>query len=141
MNQESEMPRAAGTGFLVVQVTTGNTAIPLAGAQVTVSDTRNDSSDVLYELRTGNDGKTPRVALPAPARADSQRPSSVPPFSTYNISVVLQGYEQAIYNEVPIFDGIIAMQQADLIPVPENQYPDGFTVKRPNLFENTPPEL
>ena len=141
MNRENDLPRDTGAGFLVVQVTTANTAIPLAGAQVTVSATREGGSDVLYELQTGNDGKTPTVSLPAPARGASQRPSSVPPFSTYNISVVLVGYEQAIYNEVPIFDGIIAMQQADLIPVPENQYPDGFAVKRPNLFETTPPAL
>ena len=141
MNNEAQIPRDTGTGFLVVQVTTANSAIPLAGAEVTVSGTENGRSDVLYELKTGNDGKTPRVALPAPLRGGSQRPSSVPPFSTYTISVVLGGYEQAIYNEVPIFDGVIAMQQADLIPVPQNQYPDGFTVKRPNLFENTPPAL
>ena len=141
MNRENDLPRDTGAGFLVVQVTTANTAIPLAGAQVTVSATREGGSDVLYELQTGNDGKTPTVSLPAPARGASQRPSSVPPFSTYNISVVRGGYEQAIYNEVPIFDGIIAMQQADLIPVPENQYPDGFAVKRPNLFETTPPAL
>ena len=141
MNRETTLPRDMGTGFLVVQVTTANTAIPLAGAAVSVSGTENGRTDVLYELTTGNDGKTPRDALPAPVRADSQRPSSVPPFSTYKISVVLEGYEQAIYNEVPIFDGVVAMQQADLIPVPENRYPDGFTVKRPNLFETTPPAL
>ena len=141
MNREIELPRDTGTGFLVVQVTTANSAIPLPRAQVTVSRAHDGSSDVLYELQTGNDGKTPRVSLPAPTRSSSQRPSTVPPFSTYNISVVLDGYEQAVYNEVPIFDGIIAMQQADLIPVPKNQYPDGFTVKRPNLFETTPPAL
>lgn len=141
MNGSNEFQNGTGTGFLVVQVTTANTAIPLANAQVTVSGKSETGSDVLFELKTGNDGKTPRVSLPAPARSSSQRPSSVPPFSTYTVSVVLPGYEQAIYNEVPIFDGVIAMQQSDLIPVPENQYPDGFTVKRPNLFETTPPEL
>ncbi len=141
MNYEATAPSPSGTGFLVVQVTTANSAIPLEGAQVTVSSTENGRSDVLFELKTKSDGKTPRVALSAPLRSGSQAPSSIPPFSTYNISVVLGGYEQAIYNEVPIFDGIIAIQQADLIPVPQNQYPDGFAVKRPNLFENTPPAL
>ena len=141
MNQEETIQRAEGTGFLVVQVTTGNTAIPLSGAQVTVSGRSEGGIDVLYELKTGNDGKTPMVSLSAPSRGESQRPSLVPPFSAYNISVVLSGYQQAIYNEVPIFDGIIAMQQADLIPVPQNQYPDGFAAKRPNLFETPPNAL
>lgn len=141
MDNTNAMPAPEGTGFLVVQVTTANSAIPLAGAQVTVSRGAAEGSDVLYELQTGNDGKTPRVALPTPSRTQSQRPGLVPPFSTYHIAVALEGYERAEYNEVPIFDGIIAMQQADLVPVPQNRYPDGFTVRRPNLFENTPPTL
>ena len=141
MNYEATAPSPTGTGFLVVQVTTASSAIPLEGASVTVSGTENGRTDVLFELKTQSDGKTPRVALNAPARTGSQAPSSIPPFATYNISVVLQGYEQAIYNEVPIFDGITAIQQADLIPVPQNRYPDGFTVKGPNLFETTPPAL
>ena len=141
MNEQAPMPDRSGTGYLVVQVTTANTAIPLAGAAVTVSHGGDAGGDVLFELTTGNDGKTDRIALPAPARSGSQRPSSIPPFATYQISVRLQGYESAIYNNVPVFDGIIAFQQADLIPVPENRYSDGSTAKRPNLFESTPPEL
>ncbi len=130
-----------GTGYLVVQVTTASSAIPLEGAFVTVSTDTENENDVIFELRTDRDGKTERVALPAPARSTSQQPENSRPFSTYTVSVSLIGYESAIYNSVPIFDGITAIQQADLIPVPDNRYPDGFTQKRPNLFENTPPQL
>ena len=130
-----------GTGYLVVQVTTASSAIPLEGAFVTVSYDTENENDVIYELRTDRDGKTARVPLPAPSRSTSQQPENSRPFSTYTVSVSLLGYENAIYNSVPIFDGITAIQQADLIPVPDNRYPDGFTVKRPNLFETTPPQL
>ena len=130
-----------GTGYLVVQVTTGNSAIPLQGAAVTVTQTGEGGTDVLYELTSGRDGKTPLISLPAPSRTDSQRPATAPPYATYHIAVSLAGYQSNEYNEVPIFDGIIAMQQADLVPVPENRYPDGFTQKGPTLFENTPPQL
>ncbi|MBE6554973.1 MAG: hypothetical protein E7663_01880 [Ruminococcaceae bacterium] len=141
MNEPMEIPRPSGTGFLVVHATTASSAIPLRDAQVTVSYSNDEQSDVIFELRTDRDGKTPRVALPAPARADSQRPGGAPPFATYTIAVSLKGYRSAVYNRVPIFDGITAIQQADLIPVPENGTPDSFTTERPELFENTPPAL
>ena len=130
-----------GTGYLAVQVTTGNSAIPLQGATVTVSQKQEGDTVLLYELKTGRDGKAPQVALPAPSRSDSQRAATAPPYAAYHIAVTLPGYLAAEYNEVPIFDGIIAMQQADLVPLPENRYPDGFAREEPDLFETTPPAL
>ena len=123
---------ASGSGGLVVQVTTASNAIPLEGASVTV---RDEDGRVRYELRSGRDGRTARVALPAPPRARSQRPSDGRPYAVYSIEVVLQGYETAFYASVPVFDGITALQQANLIPLPENGYPDGFTLSGGTLFE------
>ena len=122
-----------GTGYLWVQVTTANTAIPLSDAFVSISRD-NAQNELLYTLRTGADGRTPRVSLPAPARKDSFAPSDIPPFSTYNIAVQARGYGAANYNRVPIFDGITAFQQADLIPLPSNGSPDGFTQNSPQQF-------
>ncbi len=125
--------QGAGTGYLLVQVTTANTAIPLSDAFVTVSRD-GAQNELLYTLRTGADGRTPRVALSAPARKDSFTPSDIPPFSSYNIVVEARGYGSANYNHVPIFDGITAFQQADLVPLPANGSPDGFTQNRPQQF-------
>ena len=82
-----------GTGYLVVQVTTASSAIPLEGAFVTVSYDTENENDVIYELRTDRDGKTARVPLPAPSRSTSQQPENSRPFSTYTVSVSLLGYE------------------------------------------------
>ena len=122
-----------GTGYLLVQVTTANTAIPLSDAFVTVSR-ENAQNELLYTLRTGADGRTPRVALSAPSRRDSFTPSDIPPYATYNIAVQARGYGAANYNHVPIFDGITAFQQADLVPLPTNGSPDGFTQNSPLDF-------
>ena len=140
MDQQNLTP-AAGTGYLVVQVTTASSAIPLEGAFVTVSRVDTESADVLFELRSGRDGKTPRVPLPAPARADSQRPSEVPPFAIYGVEVTLPGYETVIYQPLPIFDGVTAIQQADLRPVPENEHTDALQRSRPEIFETPSPNL
>ena len=129
----------SGTGFLVVQVTTANTAIPLANAAVTLRE--SEGGRVLYELRSGSDGRTERVGLPAPPRAASMRPSAERPYAMYNIEVRLDNYENAVYQNVPVFDGITAIQQADLVPTPDNQYPDGFSRNRPQIFEGRSPTL
>ncbi|MBR6728144.1 MAG: hypothetical protein IKM08_08110 [Clostridia bacterium] len=131
MNTNTSIPSESGTGYLVVQVTAASGAIPLEGAAVTI----RDGGSVRYELRTGRDGRTERVGLPAPPRSASQRPAEVPPFALYSVEVALPSYEKASYQSVPVFDGITAIQQANLIPIPENGYPDGFTLNGGQSFE------
>ncbi|MBQ9098031.1 MAG: hypothetical protein IJY50_01210 [Clostridia bacterium] len=132
-------PGPTGTGYLVVQVTTASNAIPLSDAAVTVRE--SEGGTVLYELRSAGDGRTDRVALTAPPRAQSQRPSAALPYAVYNIEVRLNGYENAFYQNVPIFDGITAIQQANLRPIPENGYPDGFTLNDGQQFEGEEHQL
>lgn len=125
-----------GTGYLVVQVTTANSAIPLPGASVTVTNNSEESADVLYELTTGAGGRTERIALPTVPRAESEAPGNAHPFTSYNIEVRAPGYDTAIYHNVGIFDGITTFQQANLAPVPANGFSDSFTPNRPQLYEN-----
>jgi 5-hydroxyisourate hydrolase-like protein (transthyretin family) len=122
-----------GTGYLVVQVTTASSAIPLEDATVTVTKDEENSTETLYVLRTGRDGRTVRVALEAPPRAGSLIYGGKA-FATYNIRAQADGYVRAEYNHVPIFDGITAIQQANLIPTPENGYPDDFSLDRPRIY-------
>lgn len=130
-----------GTGYLVVQVTTANTAVPLPGAHVVISADLPGDGDVIYDLRTGDGGRTERVALETLPRAMSEAPSEAKPYLTYHIEVSAPGYEKAIYQNVPIFDGITAFQQANLIPVPENGFPDSSTQNSPNIYQNERNEL
>ena len=135
MNENMTNPNESGTGYLVVQVATASNAIPLEGAAVTVRQATGEGR-VLYELRSGRDGRTDRMALPAPAKTDSQRPSAERPYGLYSIEVSLPEYERALYQSVPVFDGITAIQQVNLVPIPENGYPDGFTLNGGQQFES-----
>ncbi len=123
----------SGTGFLVVQTTTANSAIPLEGAQVRILD--KEGGNVILELKSDRSGKTPRVPLKTVPRSASLSAGNALPYTPYHIEVSLEGYGPLILNNVPIFDGITAIQQADLIPTPDNQYPDGFSQNRPQIFE------
>ena len=134
MNENTSRPADTGTGFLIVQVTTANTAIPLGGASVTVTRDEPESAEILYVLKTGEDGRTVRMSLDAPPRASSLSPGNARPFATYNIQVSIEGYERAEYNHVPVFDGITAIQQANLAPLPEAGYTDDFTLNPPRIY-------
>ena len=136
MNQSNPIP-VGGTGYLVVQVTTANGSIPLEGAQVTIRGASDNGQNVLYELRTGSDGRTARVSLSAPPRALSESFGNDKPFAIYNVEAVMPNYLTASYDSVPIFDGITAIQQANLVPIPENGYPDGFTLNNARPFDGT----
>ncbi len=124
-----------GMGYVIVQVTTANTAIPLEGARVRISRADEGNFEVLYDLLSGPDGRTERIALPAPARTMSLSPDNGKPYAAYGIEVSREGYEGAVYNAVPVFDGITAIQQANLIPLPEAGYTDDFTLNAPQLFD------
>jgi hypothetical protein len=134
-----------GMGYLIVHVTTARGAIPLEGARVSVrrSDptTNAPKGDVIASQASGRDGNTPALALPAPPRANSQHPGNQKPYEPYHIEISLEGFFKQSYANVPIFDGIAAVQPADLIPLPENGRTDSRTPDGERFFESTAPDL
>ena len=148
MNQEESIvpqKQDMGTGYLIVHVTTARGAIPLEGAQVDIRsyppDGTEGQGDVIASLVTQRDGNTLPYPLPAPPRADSMRPGNGRPYSVFLIEVHEDGYYSQTYSNVPIFDGIVAIQPADLIPLPENERTDSRTPDGERFFESTAPDL
>lgn len=111
-------------GFLKVRVSTARGAIPLQGAKVAVRGTTADNSGIIALLTTDSGGLTPTLALPAPAKADSESPGNIKPFSEYNLEISLDGYQTQYYYNLPIFATITSVQTADLVPLRENGHPD-----------------
>ena len=115
-------------GFLVVSVKTANGALPIEGASVTIyayekENEKNGSStlknDVIYNLKTDLNGKTPKIALKTKSKSLSNNPENVFPYQTYNAYVTKDGYYDSTYINIPIFQGITSLQEADLIPLSE----------------------
>ena len=112
-------------GFLIVNVKTANGALPVEGASVTIyaNEIKNDEllldSDVIYNLKTDKNGKTPKVALKTKNKDLSLSYENSFPYLTYNVYVTKDGYYDSTYLEVPIFQGITSLQDADLIPLSE----------------------
>ena len=125
--RETTAASDAGTGYLIVQVTTARGAIPLEGATVDVRSFEPEvgsdpatRGDVVASLVSGHDGNTVRIPLSAPPRSASETPGNGRPYALYQIEVSLEGFFDQTYIGVPIFDGITAIQPVNMIPLPEN---------------------
>lgn len=124
----SPEPPAAGQtgiGYLIVRVSTARGAIPLSGACVDIRSLDADTDaavrgDIVASLITGRDGSTVRVPLSTAPAAASETPGVRQPFARYSAEVAMKGYRRQTYIGIPVFDGITSIQQAILIPLPED---------------------
>ena len=132
-----------GLGGIVVRVTTASGAIPLENALVTVREYGTGSGgEIIATLKTNSSGLTEKISLPAPPRSMSLSPGNGKSYSSYIIQVDKEGYSTQQYINVPVFDGITAVQSADLVPLPENGQTDRANPYNPGIFyESEAPRL
>jgi hypothetical protein len=130
---------SGGLGYMIVRVTTARGAIPLEGALVTVSnyapEFESGRGDAIAVYKTNNSGITEKFALPAPPRSLSMSPGNGRSYETYNVSVAKDGYYQQYFINAPVFEGITSIQNADMIPLPDNGQTDNFTTEDNIFFE------
>ena len=136
----------SGQGYLIVQVSTAGGAIPLPGVIVTVRDydpeNGGDVGNVIASMVTDRSGKTPILPLPTPSRTLAQAPGSeILPYALYNVDVQTDRYYENYYANVPIFDGIVAVQPAVLQPLPDNEFTDNASYGAQIFFESQNPDL
>ena len=134
-----------GYGYMIVRVSTARGAIPLEDATVTVHnydpEFENGRGDVIAVYTTGRSGLTERFALPAPPRELSMSPGNGKSYQSYNLTVKKEGYGDQQYINVPVFEGITAVQNADLIPLSENGQTDRYQYGSGQFFESENPKL
>ncbi|MBQ3161897.1 MAG: carboxypeptidase regulatory-like domain-containing protein [Oscillospiraceae bacterium] len=124
-------PDMKGTGYLQVEVTTGNGAVPVPKAAVIVTQELGGQSYLVTMKLTDRSGATDVIPLPAPSASFSESPDPTErPFSEYNVTVYKKGFYTVPEVTVPIFDTVKSIQPVALIPLAENelqgtQRPDG----------------
>lgn len=109
-----------GKGYLKVEVTTGDGAIPVENAAVVVTERINGMDSLISMMVTNRNGETDVIPLPAPPQSlsESANPSEKP-CSEYNISVYKRGFFSVPQLTVPIFDTVKSIQPVALIPLAE----------------------
>ncbi len=107
------------SGYITVAVRTAGGALPVENAIVTVKDA---NQNILYVTFTDRSGKTERLAVPAPPKANSSSPGAAdPPFYTYNIDTDKQGFVSVRNLSIPVYPDITSIQPVELLPIAEGQ--------------------
>lgn len=130
---ESEPVSVAGlgnsTGFILVNVRTGQESTPIVGASVVIT-TINDGNRLLIASGISDiSGTILKIEVPAPDKRFSQIPDTeVRPYSLFDISVKAQGFFNARSIDVPVFSGITSIQNFNMVPLPLNAKSDEDTL-------------
>lgn len=119
------MNQTSATGYIRVRVTNGGGNFPVEGATVYIVDYNDDAGALLYTLRTNSGGQTRTASVPTVPIAESLAPGAEKPYSMYNIRVVMKGYYTAESVGVPVFEGIVSLQNFNLQPLSETDLQNG----------------
>lgn len=121
-NNDDNPINMKGTGYLQVEVTTGDGAVPVPKATVIVTQEINGQTYLVTMKQTNSSGATDIIPLPAPSESFSEAPDPTErPFSQYNVTVYKKGFYTVPEINVPIFDTIKSIQPVALIPLAENE--------------------
>lgn len=110
---------ADGTGGIQVNVTTLDRIYPVKGALVTIFTGWQGETQLVDSAVTDESGKSKVFRLETPVSSESQQSKAggEAPYSSYNISVKSDGYVEKIALNVPVFSGVISVQNMDLLPI------------------------
>ncbi|MBQ9979020.1 MAG: hypothetical protein IJP20_04440 [Clostridia bacterium] len=129
-------------GYIIVKVSTASGAIPIEGATVIVQGKDNENKDILISLLTDRSGLTEKIALPTVSRTLSEAPSPTnKPYTTYNLDVFKEGYYPQHYTGVPVFEDIVAVQNASIVPISAFDAKDPYYSKGQVFDEYENPDL
>lgn len=113
-----EDPLPQGTGTLLITVRTADSALPVEGAVVTVTEDSAAGTDLIGILKTDENGEISPLVLPAPMGDPDGKQV---PFSKYSARVQAAGYRTEQSVDIPVFAGIASMQDFLLIPLPADE--------------------
>ena len=129
-------------GYLLVKVSTASGAIPVENVTIVIQGNDDDNQSIFISKVTNRDGLTEKIVLPTPNGDFSLKPSPTQrPYSTYNIDVYKEGYYPQHYNNVPIFEGITAVQNARIVPIAEFDAQNPYYTQSQNFDEYENPFL
>lgn len=129
---------ATAVGYLVVEVKTADGALPVAGAQVTVTSLAGEGN-IKISVETNGSGRTERLVLPTASRNTSQSADNPQAYISYHVAVIADGYYPFEASPVPVFVGVTTLQPAILIG--NSAYNSDSVFPRGNIsIDETPQE-
>ncbi|GHV16512.1 spore cortex-lytic protein [Clostridia bacterium] len=118
-----------GIGYLKVEVTAYNEALPIVGASVNVAGT---SGQPLYTGQTDADGAAGPFSLTAPDKALTLDPNyAEPAYSACDVTVSAPGYQTRTIRGIGIVDTCTSILPVDMIPLTRAASPSEDTQLKP----------
>ncbi len=123
-------------GSLRFSTYTARNALPVPNARIIVTKVIGGSRHSFYDLTTDASGQTQEVALPAPPSSLSQSPNiKIQPYSVYDADITAEGYIPVSVRNLPVFEGILSVQRAALVPSDGNDRTEIINETEPDLTE------
>ena len=119
-----------GQGELIVKLVTRFSASPIENGTVLISKDEEDGETLVKSLVSNRDGETNKISLPTVKAEESQNPGVKNPYAAYSIRASKEGFFTIDSVNVPIFDGQVAIQTVEMIPLPEDY--QGKTILKSN---------
>lgn len=128
------------TAELQVQVNSRPQNRPISQAKISISYTGNPNQ-ILEELTTDANGRTPTIDLPAPPVEYSMEPAMEQPYSEYTLNITAEGYEPIEISGSQLMPGEIAIQPVLMNQMTaENQFLD-IAISAHTLYYEFPPKI
>lgn len=127
-------------GYLQINVTSADGAIPIADATVAVRLIENGVPRIIAVLLTDESGITPEIIIETPSPELSLGPgAATPPYSLVDIETTAFGYYSTANVSVPVFPGVKSVQNINMIALPEGE--QGGPSPNVIVFESEAPSL
>ena len=108
-------------GTLQFQVTGGQGAFPIIGANVVITRDLDATHSFSVTTQTDSSGRTEPMSLPAPSRSLSQSPGRKDVFAVYRAVITAPDYVTVVVRDIPVFDGIATIQPVSMTASIGNQ--------------------
>lgn len=106
----------ADLGKLKVQCFMDDSYVPVDGCKISVESAEEGSAKTI-ELKTDASGLSNVIDLDAPPLEYSQEPSDNIPYSSYNLRIEREGFNEVLIKGVQVFPEETALQRVNLIKV------------------------
>ena len=134
------MDKNQNYGYLTVNVTSADGAIPIPDATVAVRLIEGGVPRIIAVLITDESGQTPEIIIETPPVDLSLDPdAATPPYSLVDVETTAYGYYSMANISVPVFPGVRSVQNINMIPLPEDE--QGAPSPNVIVFESEAPSL
>lgn len=129
------------TGYLQVRAISLSNQTPIPNASIQILDA--DTTAVLGEAVTDENGVTTPLALPTPPIDYSMEPSPFQPYATYEVKIEKEGFESIVIDGAQILPEVTGEQAVSMLPVSETEpnSAESFPIGPHTLFGDYPPKI